>query len=293
MTRRAPSTSDSRGILRPQTGLRHFEHERRDAPPALRPYVEWFWAVSWDLGDGERYVQELVPYLAVNLSIRHGDGPHINGPCRRRTERVLEGQGSVVAALFTPAGFRPIVGGDQRRFVDRIVPGADELGAVADAWREADGALEGDDVAARFDLLADVLVDLVAERAVEPDPTTALVNEAARRIRTDPSITRVDQLATTANIGVRQLQRLFAEHVGVGPKLLIQRHRLQESAERVARGEAVRWADVAQQLGFADQAHLTRAFTATIGVPPERYARECQASTTASVGEPAPTGGPS
>ena len=34
---------------------------------------------------------------------------------------------------------------------------------------------------------------------------------------------------------------------------------------------AVNWAPLAAELGYADQAHLTRDFTATIGVPPTRY----------------------
>ena len=32
------------------------------------------------------------------------------------------------------------------------------------------------------------------------------------------------------------------------------------------------WAQLAADLGYADQAHLTRDFTATLGVPPTRYA---------------------
>jgi AraC-like DNA-binding protein len=42
----------------------------------------------------------------------------------------------------------------------------------------------------------------------------------------------------------------------------------------------VDWADLAAELGFADQAHLTRAFTATIGMPPAAYASQAQASGT-------------
>ena len=40
--------------------------------------------------------------------------------------------------------------------------------------------------------------------------------------------------------------------------------------------DPVDWSALARELGFADQAHLTRAFTATIGVPPAAYAREAQ-----------------
>jgi AraC-like DNA-binding protein len=48
--------------------------------------------------------------------------------------------------------------------------------------------------------------------------------------------------------------------------------RLHEAAERADGGEVVDWAELAADLGYADQAHLTRDFTATIGVPPTHYA---------------------
>jgi AraC-like DNA-binding protein len=64
--------------------------------------------------------------------------------------------------------------------------------------------------------------------------------------------------------------------VGVSPKWVIRRYRLYEAAERAARGTEVRWADLAAELGFSDQAHLTREFTEALGMPPERYAAYCR-----------------
>jgi AraC-like DNA-binding protein len=52
----------------------------------------------------------------------------------------------------------------------------------------------------------------------------------------------------------------------------MRRARLHEAAERADSGEPVDWAALASDLGYADQAHLTRDFTVTIGVPPARYA---------------------
>jgi AraC-like DNA-binding protein len=67
---------------------------------------------------------------------------------------------------------------------------------------------------------------------------------------------------------------LFSDYVGVSPKWVTRRARLHEAALRVeADGPAaVDWAVLAADLGNADQAHLTRDFTATLGVPPTRYA---------------------
>jgi AraC-like DNA-binding protein len=68
------------------------------------------------------------------------------------------------------------------------------------------------------------------------------------------------------------VQRLFADYVGVSPKWVMRRARLHEAASRADLGKVVDWAELAVDLGYADQAHLTRDFTDTIGVPPGRYA---------------------
>jgi AraC-like DNA-binding protein len=71
---------------------------------------------------------------------------------------------------------------------------------------------------------------------------------------------------------VRALQRLFAAYVGVGPKWIILRYRIHEALSRAEAAGPVDWAALAADLGYADQAHLVRDFTATVGVPPTTYA---------------------
>jgi AraC-like DNA-binding protein len=71
-------------------------------------------------------------------------------------------------------------------------------------------------------------------------------------------------------VSLRTLQRRLREHVGVGPKALLKRLRLQEAAARLAEGEPL--ADLAYALGYCDQAHFARDFTEAVGHPPGRYA---------------------
>ena len=94
----------------------------------------------------------------------------------------------------------------------------------------------------------------------------------AELIAGDRQLCRVEDLVTQSGIETRSLQRLFAQHVGLSPKQVIRRYRLLEAAEAAAQGERVAWTDVASRLGFSDQAHLTRDFTAAFGVSPARYA---------------------
>jgi len=95
-----------------------------------------------------------------------------------------------------------------------------------------------------------------------------------QRITGDPRLRRVATLAEDFGTSERQLQRLFAEYVGVSPKWVMRRARLHEAALRADTGGDVDWAALARDLGYADQAHLTRDFTATIGEPPARYAAD-------------------
>ena len=94
----------------------------------------------------------------------------------------------------------------------------------------------------------------------------------AERITSDLGLRRVGDLTSAFGMTERKLQRLFSEYVGVSPKWVMRRARLHEAALRAKSGDPVDWALLAGDLGYADQSHLTRDFTATVGVPPARYA---------------------
>ena len=74
-------------------------------------------------------------------------------------------------------------------------------------------------------------------------------------------------------ISERRLQRLFAEYIGVTPKWVIQRYRLQEAIWRLAQPDSPTLASLAQELGFFDQAHFSRKFAALVGNTPLDYRR--------------------
>jgi AraC-like DNA-binding protein len=102
-----------------------------------------------------------------------------------------------------------------------------------------------------------------------PDP---LVLAATRRLGFPGS--RVDQLADALGISERQLRRRFHAAVGYGPKTLdrvLRFRRLVSQAQAVSDGE-VDLARIAADLGYADQAHMTRDSVRLTGMPPARLA---------------------
>ena len=85
---------------------------------------------------------------------------------------------------------------------------------------------------------------------------------------------RVDELANALGISGRQLRRRFHQAVGYGPKTLdrvLRFRRLVGQAQAISDGDQD-LARLAAELGYADQAHMTRDSVRLTGMPPARLA---------------------
>jgi AraC-like DNA-binding protein len=239
-------------------------HWYADPGPRLAPFVAYYWFASWDLRGQPPYRQLIVPYPNVHLSFRDGDAGTVHGVARRHVIRELAGVGRVLGVAFRPGCFRPFLDGPVSALTDRSVPARDVLGPGVPQAAMAEAAEPPEMVRVAEGFLHTILPP--------PDPTAEAVAGIVAQIAAEPEITRVGHLADRFGTGVRRLQRLFAEYVGIGPKRVIRRYRLHEVTERMASGAAIDWGRLAAELGYADQAHLTRDFTAIVGESPTRYA---------------------
>lgn len=269
----AARTASLKGVLRPEqvaarAGL------RRDHPvsPALRPYVERYWSVSWDLTGKPAYRSEVLSHPCVNLSVESGAGPRhghplpaglVHGVVTRRFSVDLHGAGRVTAAKFRPGGFAALTGHQVAR--DAVLP-LSVVGARLDPALVPE-VLALDDDQAR----AAVIDDHLGREVPDPDPTYLELLEVLAAMLEDRSLVRVDDVAVLSGVTVRSLQRLFHRFVGIGPKWVLQRYRLQDAAAAIDAGEVTDLASLAVDLGWFDQAHFSRDFRSTVGVTPSEY----------------------
>ncbi len=274
--------SSTLGILNPAAGLGRFWLDRLPPPEDLEDVVERFWTVRWDLAPGETFTQEVLPHPAVNLSFERSThdvraarshGLRAHGISTRRFAAALEGRGMVLGTKLTPAGLAPFARVPLSTLFDRVVPVEEVMGAAPEL-----SEVETLPPPEAFRLASAKVCAFLRARlaSVTIDPTVRRVNALVARVREDREILRVEDLAREDGSSVRQLQRVFRRVVGVGPKWVVQRTRVQDAAERVARGERLDWARTAQDLGYHDQAHLIRDFRTQIGFTPEAYARRCR-----------------
>jgi AraC-like DNA-binding protein len=256
-----------RGVLKQTTEQgQSFFHARYHPSPDLEPFLEHLWSVAWDCPPDRPARVETLPHPTVHLIFENGVGGRIGGVARGKFSTLLQGQGRIIAAKFRPGGFFPFVRCPVSQFSGKILDVGEYWGREGAAVTKAVLAEPDDD--ARHRLVEEFL------RNRQP-----VIDDAARRtglmaeaIATDRSLTSVEELCRRNDLNVRALQRLFARYIGVNPKWVIQRYRLHEAAEQLARRPGNQ-AVLAAELGYADQAHFVRDFKAVVGISPAAYAR--------------------
>lgn len=263
-------TTPTRAILGPEAIGRVFTLRRTPPSADLAHLVERHWVVQWDLGDRPAHRQEVVTHPCVNL-VFEPHGAAVHGVHRRRDVRILAGSGWGVGVKFRPGGFSGFLGRPVHEITDRAVALPDVFGP---AGRELERAAAAE--AAPEAKLA-LTEAFLRARMPEPDPDVALVQEVvADMLEVEPG-TSVEAIARRHAVSTRTLQRLFRRHVGVGPKWVLRRYRLQEAAEQLAAGERRDWTRLALDLGYFDHAHFIRDFREVVGRSPSEYEAACAA----------------
>jgi AraC-like DNA-binding protein len=261
---------DTRGIVDPAGLLTRVRFRRHEPAEPLRRYIESYWFIDWDLP--APYASHVVPHPSVHLTFQwdEDEGPpysELTGIPGGLYTRKLTGRGRVCGVKFRPGGFRPYAPEHPvSHWTGRALPAREVFPQATQDY--ARSVVSPADDAERIAALDAFLLPLATS-----DPQADLAVDLVDRAHTDRTLSRVDDYARTAGLSVRALQRLFSAYVGVSPKWVILRYRIHEALELAGTRREVDWAALAADLGYADQAHLIRDFTATVGVPPTAYAQ--------------------
>lgn len=265
----------TRGVLRPaQTAETANLHRDHPVAEPLRPFVERYWSVRWDLTGRPAFRAEVLSHPSVNVSVEEGSHPRfgfalpavlLHPVATRRFSVDLVGWGRVTAVKFRPGGYTALTGSPPPR--GRVTRLGDGLATAPSDLLAAVLAQEDDD--ARAAALDAAFLPLGREPSSQYLSLLALL----QRMAGDRGLVRVDDVAALAGTTVRSLQRLFAGYVGVGPKAVLARYRLHDAVATIDAGGVTDLAALAAQLGWYDQAHFTRDFRDVVGTTPAAYAR--------------------
>jgi AraC-like DNA-binding protein len=270
-------TASTKGVLRPveTATVAGLVPDHPVAPP-LQPFIERYWSVRWDRRGLPGFRSEVLSHPCVNLSVETGERPRfghvlpavlVHGVVTRRFVVDLIGAGRVTAAKFRPGGFAAFTG---------VQPSPNSVTLLSDEFA-ARGRLEPrqllsavlaeEDDGSRAAVLDQALAPLA------PDPPRAYLEllDLLGDMLTDRTIVRVEQAAARGGLTVRSLQRLFATYLGIGPKAVLARYRLQDAVTAIDAGQVDDLAGLSAELGWSDQAHFSREFRAVVGTTPSAY----------------------
>ena len=132
--------------------------------------------------------------------------------------------------------------------------------------RDAVGAVPH---AMRRQTATEILADHLTERCDAPDQADPDAVRAWQRILHTRGRIRVSSLVKESGCSARRLTGVFAAEFGMGPKQAARLVRFDEARHLLEGGRLP--ADVAADLGYADQPHLSREFASFTGYSPTRY----------------------
>jgi AraC-like DNA-binding protein len=222
------------------------DYAEQSPPEGLAGLVKTFWRLEADGDPGVWIDHQAVPDGCVEIIARTRGRSRWDGE-----------QPALFAAGLIDAPVRFQFSGDARFVAVRLWPWAwpllsdVPLGALRNGWAPVDAPC--------FASLAE------AEAAITARLAGARVAATGRAILAAASVA---EMGANSGLSPRALQRWFAAHVGMPPRRYLKLLRFQNAFADVARQTSL--AGHAADHGFADQAHMARAFRDLAGLPASR-----------------------
>jgi AraC-like DNA-binding protein len=227
--------------------------------PRLAPLLECGWARS----DSAVRPLRVLPDGCVDLFVSSLGDVMIAGPATGFYDLRSDKECVYVGLRLRPGAAAAVLGRPVNEFTDSRVPLDSTLGVRAHIVAERVFATTSPSQCVA--MLQKILTGYLAD--TEPLIDAAVVR-AIRALQRRPDHP-VSALAVDVDLSERQLRRRFATTVGYGPKRLSRILRFQRLLDLIrAQGDRVRWAELAIDANYADQAHMIHECLALSGRSP-------------------------
>lgn len=259
-----------------------FEYRERRVHAALRPYLGDLVGYAY-LGEPPELHRGLPSqYLTIVITLDEPLGLAKAGEPVEKFSTLASGLHSSAVRIggspnlsglqlaLTPAGCRALFGLPSGELAATTVPLDELVGRTAVELSERLRAAP--DWEERFDLLEQLFLEAWRDEPA-PEPRAEL-SWAWRRLRETAGGVGVQDLAREVGWSRRHLSERFRAEYGLAPKVAARVLRFEQAVALLKRRPQTRLADLAADLGYADQAHLTREWHALAGCSPRQWMTE-------------------
>jgi AraC-like DNA-binding protein len=187
-------------------------------------------------------------------AVRIGGSPNLSG----------------VQLALTPAGSRALLGLPPGELAATVISLDNLFGRTA--MELSDRLRDTSDWEQRFDILEQLFLEAWCDEPA-PEPRAEL-SWAWRRLCETAGGVGVQELAGEVGWSRRHLSEQFRAEFGLAPKVAARVLRFERAVAGLKQRPTTRLADLAADLGYADQAHLTREWHALAGCSPRQWMAE-------------------
>jgi len=255
-----------RGVLYAKKSDEKYSLTRLKPSSVLSGIIETFWFVSWDLSDKEPHVQQNIPDPCINI-VFEADVAKVVGAVTKRYSVELFGKGRIFGIKFIPGGFYSLTGMEVSKFTDS------DLSIKQFFGKETNELIKEINATSNIKQMVQLSENFFQSQILKLKRNANEVVSIVSLISNDLSILRVIDLSRKTGLSERNLQRLFKEQVGVSPKWVIRKYRIQEVLSRLEEGN-YDWQQLVSQLDYFDQSHFIKDFKSLIGVTPVEYIKQ-------------------
>ncbi len=268
-------------------------YEEHAADPALAAHVHCTWLFEGDEDGAEQAVPpdgrcELIAHFGRPYDERGGDGawhaqPTLLFAGQLTRPLVLRSHGAVavLGVRFKPAGAWAFAGAPLSSCTDRRLDLAALHGAAAVSTLRAQLG-DAADAPGRSAVLSRYVAAQVARR---DDRRDAAVEACVERTLASEGRVSLAELGALAGLGERQLQRRFAEVVGISPRTFGSVVRLRRVFDALRDAPWSTWSERAQSAGFFDHPQMARDFRRLLGTAPSHWAASGRGLATCLAGD--------
>ncbi len=272
---------DHEGVRGKQFKMLYLRHKPQ---PPLAEFVDCIWL--WEGYAGPHQKERLMPDGTVELVINLCEDrikvydPHtpelshtipgcvVSGPRSEFFVIDTETEASTMGVHFKAGGAFPFLNLPPDELCNQSV-------ALGDLWGPASALLREQLLAAitpeeKVRVMESALLEQVA-KPLERHPAVSFALQQFCQRHQAPSVSRVvDQVGFSQ----RRFIQLFADEVGLTPKLFCRVSRFQKMIQLAHAREEIRWAEMALDCGYYDQAHFVHDFQSFAGITPSTYMKQ-------------------
>ncbi|MDJ0754644.1 MAG: helix-turn-helix domain-containing protein [Ardenticatenaceae bacterium] len=230
----------------------------------LADFVELMW-VQREF-DRPHTLERVLPTGEMTLSINFDRREATIGGAHTRPFVLNRGSmSSHIGVHFKPGGAFPFLPVPAADLQNELVSLDSLWGQAVFSWR--DQLLEARLPTRQFRLMERLLLSLAPSAKNRHPAVEFAVDYLAATNGAQPLTYITDQIGLSS----RRLRQLFADQVGLTPKVYGRVRRFQNALTIIGHNEQIDWADIALACGYFDQAHFAHEFRKFSGLTPTMY----------------------